>query len=436
MQSLQKLILDVKLGDQKSSNQAKQAIVELAFRQGIFPASIAPLYQYISKNRSKAQITVPACNLRGLTFETSRTIFKTAKNLRVGPIIFEIARSETIYTHQSPQEYCALILAGALDAGWQGPVFLQADHMQPKAASPGQPKPGEIDELKKVITHYINAGFYNIDIDTSTLVDLDSNDVFTQQKPNIAYTSNLIEHIYNHIPQKITPNIGGEIGHIGGANSNSVELITFLEGVRKNKSVMPLTKVAIQNGTSHGGIINPDGTIKPVSIDFDLHRQLSQIAREHGLAGTVQHGASTINDKYYGQFPSAGTVEIHLATGIQNIIIDHPSFPDSLRQDMYHWLDNNLAIERQPQWNDIQFHYKLRKKAWAHHKQSLSKIDQTALSEIMDTISQKFTMLFKAFNLHQSSQLLSHINSPSEPITFPQDTYFQDTTNTAQELSD
>ena len=84
----------------------------------------------------------------------------------------------------------------------------------------------------------------------------------------------------------------------------------------------------MQTGTTHGGVVLPDGSIAKVSIDFNTLKELSQVAREeYGLGGAVQHGASTLPDEAFDMFPKVDTVEVHLATGFQNIIYDSPNFP-------------------------------------------------------------------------------------------------------------
>ena len=63
-------------------------------------------------------------------------------------------------------------------------------------------------------------------------------------------------------------------------------------------------------------------------------RRLSTVAREkYGLAGAVQHGASTLPDEAFNNFPRTETAEIHLATNFQNMLYDHlPA--DAARRDL------------------------------------------------------------------------------------------------------
>ena len=83
--------------------------------------------------RKAGGFTVPAMNLRMMTYDTARAVFRAAKALSAGAFIFEIARSEIGYTEQRPHEYAASVLAAALREGSRGPVFFQGDHVQVNA---------------------------------------------------------------------------------------------------------------------------------------------------------------------------------------------------------------------------------------------------------------------------------------------------------------
>jgi hypothetical protein len=68
--------------------------------------------------------------------------------------------------------------------------------------------------------------------------------------------------------------------------------------------------------------------------------RLSRVAREkYGLSGAVQHGASTLPDEAFHNFPKTETAEIHLATNFQNMLYD--ALPAALRNEVYAWLREN-----------------------------------------------------------------------------------------------
>ena len=100
-----------------------------------------------------------------------------------------------------------------------------------------------------------------------------------------------------------------------------------------------------------------------VKLDFEVLRELGVVAREYGLAGAVQHGASTLPDELFHRFPAVETAEIHLATGFQNALFEHPAFPAELHREIEAWCFANAADERKPGQTDQQFVYTTRKKA-------------------------------------------------------------------------
>ena len=135
----------------------------------------------------------------------------------------------------------------------------------------------------------------------------------------------------------MTVSIGGEIGEVGKQNSTEAELRAYLDGyhgraAQRGAATGPsgLSKVSVQTGTSHGGVPLPGGGVAEVKLDFGTLERLSAVARTYGLAGAVQHGASTLPDELFHRFPKVETAEIHLATGFQNSLYEHPAFPRDL----------------------------------------------------------------------------------------------------------
>src|SRR5207302_7145443 len=166
----------------------------------------------------------------------------------------------------------------------------------------------------------------------------------------------------------VTVSVGAEIGEVGGKNSDVHELKAFMDGyqrtLRRLGTAVGISKISVQTGTSHGGVVLPDGTIAKVQIDLDALRALSADARaKYGLGGAVQHGASTLPPDAFGRFPACEAIEIHLATNFQTIVFDHPRLPADLRREINDW----VKVECKDEWKkgdtEEQFIYKSRKKA-------------------------------------------------------------------------
>jgi hypothetical protein len=342
--------------------------------------------------------TAPAINVRGMSYDTARAIFRTAKRLEAGAFLLEIARSEIAYTDQRPAEYVAVIIAAALREGYRAPVFIQGDHFQVNAKKYAAEPAGEVANVKQLATEAIHAGFYNIDIDTSTLVDLRQPTLDTQQRLNFEVGVDITRHVRSLEPKGVTISLGGEIGEVGTENSTVAELRAFMDGYRRTLAAQApgmtgLSKISVQSGTSHGGVVLADGSIAAVSLDLATLENLGKVARdEYGLSGAVQHGASTLPDGAFNNFPRTETAEIHLATGFQNMLYDH--LPQALRDEMYAWLRASAADERKPKDTDEQFFYKTRKKALGPFKKQLWALPADVQAGLDRAYDQKFEFLF------------------------------------------
>jgi fructose/tagatose bisphosphate aldolase len=395
--------------DNQVKEKHRRTIRELASAQGVFPASIQGLYEAAGKGLYGG-ITVPAINIRGLTYQVARAVFRAALKDRVGAFIFEIARSEIGYTGQRPGEYAACVLAAAIREGFKGPVFLQGDHFQVNHSKYSSEPEKELDAIKELTQESINAGFLNIDIDASTLVDLGKPTLDQQQEKNCLVTAEMTKFIRSIEPEGINISIGGEIGEVGKRNSTVEDLRTFMAGYLNllGPKVKGISKVAVQTGTTHGGVVLPDGSIANVELDLKTLEELSKVAREeYGMGGAVQHGASTLPDEAFGLFPQVGTAEVHLATGFQNLIYDSPYFPKELLDEIYRHLLDNYIDERKQGETEEQFLYKTRKKAFGDFKKEMWSLPEENLKGIRETLENRFSLLFQKLHVVETVDLVS-----------------------------
>ncbi len=390
--------------------QAQYLIRLIAQAMGAIPASIYELYRARGQGQVPLTFTVPALNLRALPFLAARQVFRVMKELDTAAVIFEISRSEMGYTNQRPGEYAAQILAAAVAEGYQGPVFLQGDHFQVAPKRFQEAPEEELRALQDLIREALAAGFFQIDIDASTLVDLDQPTVEAQQRLNFTLTAQLSAYVRAHEPDPVTVALGGEIGEVGAHNSTVEELRAFMQGYRQvlaqeAPSAAGLSKISVQTGTAHGGVVLPDGTLAQVRVDFERLRELSRVAREEfGLAGAVQHGASTLPLDLFDKFPQYEACEIHLATQFMNILFDR--LPQDLRQEMYAYLDEHHRDERKPDWTDAQFYYKLRKKALGPFKAALWDLPEEVKEEIAFAWTHTFRLLFTRLGLRNTREMV------------------------------
>jgi fructose-bisphosphate aldolase class II len=404
-------------GSDEERDDARWLIWEIAQSAGVQPSSIHDLY--LARGMGKTGgFTVPAINVRGMAYHTARSVFRSAIKLNVGAFLCEIARSEIAYTDQRPGEYVAVILAAALREEFRGPVFIQGDHFQVSAKKFAADPVTEVNAVKQLAREAVDAGFYNIDIDTSTLVDLSKPNLNEQQRINYEQAVSIALVVREIQPAGVQISIGGEIGEVGTKNSTVEELRTYMDGFNSTLAsrapgVEGLSKISVQSGTSHGGVVLPDGSIADVKIDFDTLERLSKIAREdYGLSGAVQHGASTLPDGAFNHFPRTETAEIHLATNFQTMLYD--GIPDDLRGEIYAWLRENAKDERKPSDTDEQFYYKTRKKALGPFKRRFWDLPEAAKAALSGAYDAKFSFLFTQLAVNDTVKIVRKFVRPVE----------------------
>jgi fructose/tagatose bisphosphate aldolase len=402
--------------DPPTIEAAQWLIWEASQALGARSASIQALYEARARGEV-AGFTVPALNLRTQTFDMARTVFEAAEAGGVAAVILELARSEQTYTFQRPVDYATAVLAGAVAAGWQGPVFIQGDHYQFNAKKYAADPEAMTEEIRRACRLAVDAGYRNIDIDSSTLVDLGHADVDTQQRENYRRAAELTALIRTLETDGVTISVGGEIGEVGSQNSTVEELRAYLDGYRRELDGLApgatgISKVSVQTGTSHGGVPLPDGGVAEVKLDFEVLRELGVVARDYGLAGAVQHGASTLPDELFHRFPAVETAEIHLATGFQNALYEHPAFPAELHREIEAWCFGNAADERKPGQTDQQFVYTTRKKALGPFKRRLWELE--AKDEILAAQRRKITYLFTELRVNDSREMVDRYVQPAE----------------------
>ena len=409
--------------DEATIAAAEWLIREAARELGAHTASIHELYMA----RARGDIhgfTVPAINIRAQTFDMARTVYETAAAADVGAVILELARSEQTYTFQRPIDYATAVLAGAVAAGWRGPVFLQGDHYQFNMKKYQADPDAMTQEIERACRLALDAGYRNIDIDSSTLVDLSFATRDEQQRANYTRAAELTALIRSLESDGVTVSVGGEIGEVGKENSNEEELVAYLDGYRRHLAELApgatgISKVSVQTGTSHGGVPLPDGSVAAVKLDFDVLRRLGEVARSYGLAGAVQHGASTLPDELFHRFPAIETAEIHLATGFQNALFEHAAFPAEMHRQIEAWVFANAADERKPDQTDQQFVYSSRKKAIGPFKRELW--DLATKDEILAAQRRKIAFLFTELGVNGSRPMVDTYVHPVERRTPPPD---------------
>jgi len=303
---------------------------------------------------------------------------------------------------------------------------LQGDHFQIGVKKFAVEPRKEVDAVKELVREAIEAGFYNIDIDSSTVVDLSKPTEEEQQRNNFTIAADITAFIRQIQPKGVEVSVGGEIGEVGSKNSTVGELRAFMGGYlreleKHGKGLKGISKISVQTGTSHGGVVLPDGSIAKVKLDFDTLQTLSEAARkEYGMAGAVQHGASTLPDEAFDNFPKRGTAEVHLATAFQNMIYDSTFFPAPLREEIYDYICRDLAGEKGAKDTDEQFIYKTRKKGFGPFKKDMWNLPPNVLKGIGKELEGKFLFIFDKLSVFKTKSVTAKFVKPVDvPVLAP-----------------
>ena len=405
-----KLVERSALASDSSAGWSRYLIRAAALELGIYPASIHELYMARGRGDAPMTFTTPAFNLRALSYHAACAMFRSAKKINAGAFIFELARSEMTFTAQRPSEYATNVFAAAITEGFVGPVFIQGDHFQVSAKKYKTDPQPELKAVRDLSIEAIEAGFFNIDVDTSTLVDIDLPTIPEQQKLNCELSGELSAFIREHQPKGVTISIGGEIGEVGTMNSTEPELRAYMDGYNvEMKKLAPgkpgLSKISVLTGTSHGGTVLADGSIAKVTIAFDVLRDLSRVARkDYGMGGTVQHGASTVAEENFHHFVQNEAIEVHLATNFATMFFDN--IPADLKKEMYAWLDVNSAGDRKAGMTDEQFYYKARKNAIGPFKAKSYALPEKEKAKLGAAWEAQFDKLFNLLGMKDTKQVV------------------------------
>jgi fructose/tagatose bisphosphate aldolase len=422
------------LGGRERAADARYLIRAAALALDIVPASIHDLYLARGRGAVSATWTTPAFNLRALTFDCACAAFRSSHKVNAAAMIFELSRVELGWTDQSLAEFAANILAAAIAEGYRGPLFLQGDHFQ---ISPTLPLEQEKETVERLITEAVAAGFFNIDVDTSTLVDLSKSTVPEQQSMNSTLSAQLAAHTRKVQPQGVTISIGGEIGEIGGKISTMDELRVYMNLFNETFSALApgqpgLSKISIHTGTAHGGIVLPDGSMAKINIDFTALHNLSRVARdEYGMGGAVQHGASTLPVEHFNQFVSHAAVEVHLATSFMTTFYRY--IPAELKREMFVWLDEHHASDRTPDMTEEQFHHNTQMHALAPFKAALWNLPTDAKEQLSAAWEAQFDMLFDRLGCADTRQVVAQFIHP--PKIHPRLADYLAPNNSAKQIS-
>ena len=406
-------------GDDPATVEAAQWIVwEASQALGVRSASIHDLYMARARGEVSG-FTVPAINIRAQTFDMARITFETATQFDVGAVILELARSEQTYTFQRPIDYATSVLAGAIAAGWRGPVFLQGDHYQFNAKKYAADPEAMTEEIRRACRLAVDAGYRNIDIDSSTLVDLSLPTVDEQQRANYERAAELTALIRTLEADGVTISVGGEIGEVGKENSNEAELRAYLDGLPARARSTGAGRDRHLQGE------RPDRA-RPMAAPCcrtarsDRPPSTSRSTRSSASSPVASTGSPAPCSTGRRRCPTSCSITSATSRpprsisppGFQNALYEHPAFPQELHREIEAWCFANALDERKPDQTDQQFVYTTRKKALGPFKRQLWELPTR--DAILADQAKKIGFLFRELGVDGSRSMVDRYVQPVE----------------------
>ena len=187
-------------------------------------------------------------------------------------------------------------------AGWRGPVFLQGDHYQFNAKKYAADPEAMTEEIRRACRLAIDAGYRNIDIDSSTLVDLSKPNVDEEQRENYtprgrADRADPDARDRRRDDQRRRRDRRGRHEELDRRRAAGVPRRLPPRARPSGRPARARSRrSASRPARRTAGSRCPDGGVAEVKLDFEVLRELGEVARTYGLAGAVQHGASTLPD--------------------------------------------------------------------------------------------------------------------------------------------
>ena len=133
------------------------------------------------------------------------------------------------------------------------------------------------------------------------------------------------------------------------------------------------------------------------------------------MGGAVQHGASTLPEEAFTRFAEANALEVHLATGFQNMFYDE--LPSDLLEEIFAYLREYHSNERKEGQTDDQFYYKTRKRAIGPFKEAFWDLPESTIRTIEKKWEAQFKLLFERLNVGGTRELVQRFTKvvPIQP---------------------
>ena len=294
----------------------------------------------------------PRINIRALTYDAARALFRAAMRHDVGAFIFEIARSEIGYTEQRPGEYAACVLAAAM-----------RERIQRAGVHPGRSLPGQREEVGHAgragggdesagVAHRRSAGRRVLQHRHRHL------DARRPRLPDARRTA--ARELRGHrASDEVHPRAASRRGSRSPSAARSARSASTTRSPTRSAPTWTackrllggttgISKISVQTGTSHGGVPLPDGSIAQAKIDFErpARDDATSAARSTASPAACSTAPRRCRSRSSTSSPKPRRWRSISPRGFQNMILDAPSFPQEMKDGIREFCFANCLDER------------------------------------------------------------------------------------------
>ena len=327
--------------DEATTAAAQWLVWEASQALGAHSASIQEPVRGPRPRRGAAASPCPAINIRAQTFDMARTMFEAAAAARRRHGHLRARHAASRPTRTSARSTTRPRSSpGRSPRTGTAPVFIQGDHYQFNAKKYAADPEAMTEEIRRACRLAIDAGYRNIDIDSSTLVDLSKPTLDEQQREN---------YVRGGRADGADPHARDATASRSASAARSARSATRTRRSRSSRPTSTATgascdarqpgaagisKVSVQTGTSHGGV--PLARRRRRRGQARLRGPRASSARSRARSTAWRAPCSTARRRCPTSCSTASRrsrrAEIHLATGFQNALYEHPAFPDELHK--------------------------------------------------------------------------------------------------------
>lgn len=353
---------------------------EAAAAEGIHCTSLAGLYAALARGLAPP-VTVPLLRACVLPYDVARAVLRAARDHASEALAFAFGPEDASDTGLSVLDYASCVLAAALRERHGGPIFLRFGPLRVRSAAFALDAGAELSRLETLASDAVEAGFLNVHVDGSRLVDPGASTPLDKVALAAAVSGRLGAHVRGVRPRGGDVCLVSGIGDPGGREAVVDAARAFLDAFEvalhtRAGRVPGLSALSLRHST--------EGPYElPVDPDLDLLREAGEVvSHDYRIGGTSIGDVTPLEQGRLSTLPPARVREAELSLALQDAVLDHPAFPLHIRDELHRRVDTQLRAERRPGEDAGDFRRRNRRRLLAPFLRELFDLDAAARDAI------------------------------------------------------